>query len=201
MKKILYLGTNPPASPPQGIVVHYPVLRLAPRLIPDHILDDLPEFTHVIFTSKNSVAIFFDQVKELKNKIVVAIGQATADTLSRYHTPPNLICEEERQEGIIQLLRPLDLDDAYILFPRSSLARHLLENFFQERGIRHQVVDLYDTLSQKPGPVPNLEEFDEIVFTSPSTVHAFLEIFSELPKGKRLTPLGPITAEALQKCR
>jgi uroporphyrinogen-III synthase len=43
--------------------------------------------------------------------------------------------------------------------------------------------------------------FDEIVFTSPSTVAAFKEIFGALPRGKKLVAIGPITEEALDLFR
>jgi uroporphyrinogen-III synthase len=46
--------------------------------------------------------------------------------------------------------------------------------------------------------VPNLAAFDEIVFTSPSTIEAFLAIFGALPRDKILTPVGPVTEAALR---
>jgi uroporphyrinogen-III synthase len=61
------------------------------------------------------------------------------------------------------------------------------------------VCDLYDTVPQKLEPIPDLNAIDEIVFTSPSTVRAFVEIFRHIPQDKTLTCLGPITQEELQK--
>ena len=46
----------------------------------------------------------------------------------------------------------------------------------------------------------NLLEFDEIFFTSPSTVDGFLNIFGAFPKnGPRLVSIGPITKAYLEK--
>lgn len=155
----------------------------------------------MIFTSKNAVAIFFQTVGKigLSGKAIVAIGQSTASRLALEGCLPTHIAQEETQEGIITLLRPMDLKEAYILLPHSALARHTLENFFLERGIRHQMCDLYDTVAQKIEPVPDLNTIDEIVFTSPSTVRAFVEIFSHIPHNKKLTCLGPITKEELMR--
>ena len=61
-------------------------------------------------------------------------------------------------------------------------------------GVRY----LYDTISQVIQPKPNLDHVDEIVFTSPSTVKAFIEIFGVLPRGKKCLAIGPITEQALR---
>lgn len=214
MKRTLYLGTHPASYPAEGDLIHYPVIKLIPRPIPPHILEDMPEYTHFIFTSKNAVAIFFQTIEsqlqnsmlpiligkvDLKEKTIIAIGKSTASRLVLEGCQPTHVAQEETQEGIISLLRPMDLREAYILLPHSSLARHALENFFSEHGIRHQICDLYDTITQKIEPVPDLDTIDEIVFTSPSTVRAFVEIFSHIPHNKKLTCLGPITKEELTR--
>ena len=100
---------------------------------------------------------------------------------------------------MIELLSRQDLRDAYILYPRSSLARKKLENFFIEREIRYQVCDLYETHFQKLEPVPHLADIHEIIFTSPTTVRGFLEIYGQLPRDKKLTCIGPVTEEELRK--
>jgi uroporphyrinogen-III synthase len=66
-----------------------------------------------------------------------------------------------------------------------------------QRQIRFQACDLYDTVSQEICPKPDLDQVDEIVFTSPSTVKAFVEIFGGLPRGKKCLAIGPITQQAL----
>ena len=81
--------------------------------------------------------------------------------------------------------------------PRSSRSRPVIAQFFQEKEIRYQACDLYDTVTQALKPKPDLKLVDEIVFTSPSTVSAFLEIFGKLPKDKKLTAIGPVTQEML----
>jgi uroporphyrinogen-III synthase len=58
-------------------------------------------------------------------------------------------------------------------------------------------IDLYETVAQRVEPVPDLRLFDEIVFTSPSTVDAFFEIFGHIPSGKKIVAIGPVTADRL----
>ena len=137
-------------------------------------------------------------VNGLSNKTVIAIGEVTAAHLSANGLPPQYTSALETQEGVLQLLKTLNLDNAYIFLPRSSLSRPVLANYFQECQIRYQACDLYDTISQVIQPKPNLDHVDEIVFTSPSTVKAFIEIFGVLPRGKKCLAIGPITEQALR---
>ncbi len=212
MKTTLYLGTDPTEFEAKGRaaghLIHYPVIKIVPRPI-DHleirqVFDDIEEYTHLIFTSKNAVRVFFSHLEALKipvenvrKKTVIAIGQVTAGYLSANGLDSHYVSKEETQEGVVHLLNGLNLDDAYIFMPRSSLSRPVLANFFNEREIRYQACDLYDTVSQAIEPKPDLDLVDEVVFTSPSTVKAFLEIFGELPRGKKCLAIGPVTQQAL----
>jgi uroporphyrinogen-III synthase len=121
----------------------------------------------------------------------------TAAHLAAKNSPPHHIAQDETQEGVVQLLKSLPLENSYIFLPRSSLSRPVLVQFFEEQGIRYQTFDLYDTVTQGLEPKPDLDLVDEIVFTSPSTVRAFIEIFGALPKHKKLVAIGPITQSAL----
>jgi len=199
---VLYLGSDPErfSAERKEKIIHFPLLEIVPRPLDSppiaHLIEELPSFTHCIFTSKHTVFALRLHIQTLKN--ILAIGQSTAAALKKEGITPSWVAKEETQEGIIAHLRLIDWgDDAYVLLPRSSLARSGLENFFILRGIRHQVCDLYDTRPRSVAP-PVLDAIEEIVFTSPSTVHAFRALFPTPPPHKRLTPIGPITAEALR---
>lgn len=214
MKTVLYLGTDPTQFAAQGHfdghLIHYPVIQIVPKspLQPELKLayDDLHDYTHLIFTSKNAVQIFFQHLKELglsgtilANKTVIAIGAVTAARLKAQGVATAHIAEQESQEGLVQLLNKLDIEDAYFFLPRSVLSRPVLARYFVEREIRFQACDLYDTKTLKASPVPDLKQIDEIVFTSPSTVKGFMEIFGALPHDKKLLAIGPITENALRE--
>ncbi len=209
MRRILYLGTDPTQFERtghfEGHLIHYPIIQIVPKSLDDPRLksayDDLNEYTHFIFTSKNAVQIFADHLQALHKKIspqvIIAIGEVTAAHLALRGMPAHHTASQERQEGILDLLNTMDLEEAYLFLPRSSLARPLLTNYLAQREIRHQACDLYDTVPCKSEDAPDLKQIDEIVFTSPSTVHAFLEIYQKLPKDKKLTAIGPITEEVI----
>lgn len=209
MKTTLYLGTDPSYFPAEGHVIHFPVIDIVPKPIDDpdvkRALDDLSEYTHAIFTSKNTVKIFFSYLaqrkidpKTLSHISWIAVGKITAHTLEKEGVVPSLVAGEETQEGLVKDLSLLDLDDAYVFFPRSSLSRPVLLDFLLQRGIRHQSCYLYDTKVAKVRHVPDMNLVDEIVFTSPSTVEAFCAIFGSIPHNKKLVVIGPVTEEALK---
>jgi uroporphyrinogen-III synthase len=194
MKKILYLGTDPSHFSYEGEIVHYPVIRLVPKKFP-HIY--AKQATHLLFTSKNSVHFFLNELCPLPHQKIIAIGKITARTLSEKQFSPSIIPEKETQEGLIARLEMEDMRDWNVFYPRSSKARPNLFNYFLKKGIFCTAWDLYDPIFQKLEPVPSLEDFDAVVFTSPSTVEGFFRIFSRLTIAAIAS--GPITAEALRK--
>lgn len=212
MKNILYLGTDPQRfwqQHPDCRVIHYPVIAITPRSIDDPDLiqayRDLRPYTHLLFTSKNAVRIFFEHLailgcdkNHLSDKTWIAIGTSTAHHLRMYDQRVDLIASLETQEGLIEEFQRLCLKDAYFLYPRSSISRPVLTAFFHEKNIRYKAFDLYDTHIHHMEPLPDLHSIDEIVFTSPSTVKAFMQIFGSLPQHVCLHAIGPITAKMLR---
>lgn len=184
------------------------MIQIAPRPL-DHpdikrAYADLAEYTHLLFTSKNSVKVFLGHlalmgqpIQMLLTKTVVAIGEVTASHLRAAGLPPQFVSLEETQEGVVQLLQGVNLKGAYFFMPRSCLARPVLVNFFEQQQIRCCALDVYDTLFQAPTLKPDLNEVDVVVFTSPSTVRAFVEIFGKLPEEARCLAIGPVTAQAM----
>lgn len=208
MKKVLYLGTDPSYYKEKGVqIIHYPVIQIVPRMdsYVKAAYSKLSNYTHLLFTSKNTVQVFFQQLnslgvsKDLLQPItIIAIGQITASYIKKY-THCSFVAREETQEGIIAFLRTQSLERTHFFFPRSSLSRNVIIDFFKKSNILFQDCFIYDTVAQKNQPIPHLEEVDEVIFTSPSTIKAFLEIFSAIPLDKKLTTIGPITQRALSE--
>ena len=207
-RKALYLGLSPKHF--QKEVTHLPLIEIIPRSFDRFDIcsafADIPEYTHIIFTSKSGVEVFFACLKEkgysvedLKGKEILAIGKVTAKYLEEQGAEVTKIAETETQEGMIHLLNLEDLKKAYVFLPQSSRARCALVQSLILRGVRHQRCDLYDTVPRQIHVKPDLHAFDEIIFTSPSTVDAFEKVFGRAPKGKILTAIGPVTQSKL-KC-
>lgn len=185
---VLYLGLDPGRYPHE--VFHYPVIRTVVRENLD--VSKAARATHFLFTSRSAVNYW---VYPIRGE-VLAVGEGTAAALREKGLKAR-VAPKETQEGMVELLETLDLSGGYVFWPRSLLARPVIEEYLIKRNVPFTFLDLYETKHQRPEPVPNLADFDEIVFTSPSTVAAFLEIFGSLPTNKKLTPIGPVTAEAV----
>lgn len=183
----VYLGTNP--SSPSPDLIHCPIIKIAPREVD---LSDKNEFTHIIFTSKNAVALF----GEIPPVTVLAVGEATAGALAERGISP-IVAPRASQEGIIDLLKMEELRDAYVLLPTSSRARGGIVAYLVERDVRHQVRILYDTVVNHEALLPPEEKITELIFTSPSTIDAYVEMRGAIPSQVHCTPIGPITKERL----
>lgn len=208
MLNILYLGLTPPPSSGHANLIHYPVIRVIPRSSFDPLIAAqfacLSKYSHFLFTSKSAVQVFFSFLKrlqpdfDLSRKYIIAIGKATAHLLRQKGLNP-LVSAVSTQEGMIEMLERMNLKDASFFLPRSAIARPVLTEYFRYKEVPFTGCDLYDTVFQKKEPVPDLAEIDEIVFTSPSTVDGFLQIFPEIPLDKKITVQGPITGKYLKK--
>ncbi len=178
LHRTLNLGLDPRPN-----TIHYPIIHTTPRQI------EIPPYTHLIFTSKTAVYYFPQE----PIGTIIAVGQATAAACNATH-----IAQNECAEGIIDILETLDLAEAHILWPHSALSRPLITDYLQKKGVRFDAPILYDTYPHRPYAPPPLDPFDEILFTSPSTVSAFKSLFGLFPDHCRLTPMGDQTAAALR---
>lgn len=211
MKRVLYLGSDPSqfrCTHAQSVVVHYPVIEIAPRdLSLIRAYEQWASYTHIIVTSKNAVWVLFAQLAALgihplcPAKTWIAVGNVTAEHLKRRGAMQIEVASLETQEGIVDLLKTLDLEEASLFIPHSSLARSVLEDSVRSAGIPYVASAIYDTLFIAKEPRPHWKDFDEVVFTSPSTVQGFFAAFGCLPEENICSALGPITAKALRETR
>lgn len=185
MTRTLYLGTDPSRYGKE--VTHCPLIEVKQREVTEEVWSDWPLFTHVLISSRNALSFL---PFPLKDKVVLAVGAATA-ALAR----GALIAPFAQQEGMVKALKLMHLEGAYVAIVGSSGARGIILDFLARRGIRHQSIILYDVV-EKEGELPPLEAFDEIVFTSPSTVDAFFK------KGRittqKVVAIGRVTKERLR---
>lgn len=205
MSRILYLGLRVPKALQSALLTHVPLIRIQPRpfeslqeSFKDHLL-----WTHLVFTSQTAVDLFFEAcrhfgITRMGSKKIMAVGQATAKRLKDWEIEVDAVPEEETAEGILALSQTWDVAQTYVFWPHSALSRPVLTNYWQSQGIRYHECILYDTCCNHDIDLPPLEHFDEIIFTSPSTVDAFIERYGSLPLEKKLTSIGPITQAHLR---
>ncbi len=205
MKRILYFGLDPERFKSTGLVTHYPLIGIQPRSLQDpHVrlaLEKWNQFTHILFTSRSAVISTIDCLNQigkrdqLMQKKLIAIGAATAQLL------PGDTCQAQlaTAEGVVDLLKGMPQGSHFFFFPHSSLSRPVIVDFLEKEGLQYCACIFYDTFFQAPEPRPSFEEYDEFVFTSPSTVEAFVTLIGPLPRNKKLTAIGPITEKVVTK--
>lgn len=206
-KHILYLGLNPTNFISDNLLTHAPVIQIVPYALTQvkSVLKQFSQFTHILFTSKTSVQILFPYLAQLgfthadwNTKVIAAVGQATAQELQLYHLTAAYIAKEETAEGLIAEIDQLNFKKSHVFWPHSKLSRPLLKEYFTHKNVLISECLLYDTHLKQPNPLPDLELFDEIVFTSPSTVDGFLKCYASFPSNKKFTCVGPVTERYLK---
>jgi uroporphyrinogen-III synthase len=210
MKKTLYLGTSLPKNLEEKGAIHYPVLKLIPKLLGEveDLLSHLSDFSYVLFTSKNAVQIFFTFCEKLSihpnsclEKRCLSIGPSTTKALREKNIDPIQEATICTQEGMWQMIeRDFCLKKGRFLYPRSSLARPFLLSQFYHFQIDCTPLDLYDVAFQKPRDLPPWEEIEKIIFTSPSTIEGFFHFFpKKIPSHIQVVFQGPITEQAFYR--
>jgi hydroxymethylbilane synthase len=202
--KILYLGLDPNRYPYIGTLVHFPMIQTIPRPFEGEIkatFAQLSRYSHVILTSRRAAALYLDYAlqsgADLKRPCYISVGKATTELLEEKHLHVAKTAIEQCAEGIVPILRMLP-KESHLFLPRSSSARNVIPTFCAEQKIDLTTLDLYDTCPTDL-PLPNLDNFDQIVFTSPSTVHAFYSRGLPLPPRHKWRAIGPITQQTLEE--
>lgn len=197
-----------------GLAINCPIIKNQPvqadRLA--IMINRLPAYTHIIFTSINGVELFFKALflgkkdaRTLGNIKITAIGKATTDCLINYGIVADYVPEKFVAESIVEMLKDHLTPNDHILLPRSENSRDYLvtelskicrvDEFITYKTVAEteRVNDLDDAV--KSG------EMDYVTFASSSTVDYFIELlgssYQDILKGVKLISIGPITSSQL----
>jgi uroporphyrinogen III methyltransferase/synthase len=204
-------------------VVLAPTIRIVPRALDDEVvrvvINELPEYRLVLFTSASSVDVFLGYLGELglpatalAGAVVAAIGPATRAALEARGVACDVVADDAIAEGLLEALARSGVAPAgsRVLLPRAREAREVLPDTLRAQGARVDVLPVYDTVAAARLPVPaaRIEAADYIIFTSGSTARQFVALMPEgrgrrpLPErlaGARLCSIGPATSEVLRE--
>ena len=184
----------------------------------DEALEHLYGYDWLIFTSTNGVDYFLkrltargQQIADLDEIKVCAIGQRTADKLHDAHVHVDLVPSQSTAEGVFAALSEFaggaeHLRGLNILLPRAAVGREVLPEALQKAGARVDVVTTYQTVLPENFDRGKLAAMltgsgDCIAFTSPSTIKNLAKLFDTHDLGKTLPGIvvaciGTVTSEA-----
>ena len=181
----------------------------------DKSIRNLTKYDWVIFTSVQGVRFFVNRMAklEISTKIlndlkIAAIGSATADALELAGKKADFIPDAYLTERIASDLG--DVRGRFILLPRANIASKKLPLQLRQRGAIVEEVTAYRTLIPPHLTSDLLVEIlesgiDLVTFTSPSTVHNFVQILNEkkyaekLLKNIKAACIGPVTGKAAER--
>jgi len=179
-------------------------------------IKNINQFDILIFTSTNSVKIFFEKLKEKNIEInfskikIAAVGKKTSEEVENRNLKVDIIPNIFNAENLVEELQNQNLiEGKKILIPGSKIAREELPNLLKEKGAEVTQIAIYDIgIPPKEIIEKNLEKLnkfktDLIIFTSPSTFKNFILILNlENPKkyfeDKKVAAIGTTTKSAIE---
>ncbi|MGA1847210.1 uroporphyrinogen-III synthase [Deferribacter abyssi] len=158
----------------------YPFLLPMVKIIPLDYSLSLNDYDFIIFTSTNAVKYFSNNLKKIKFKNIIAIGEKTASLLKQYDILPNIIPDEFSAEGLIKVLDNLDIKNNSFLIPTTPTRSELLEKYLKQREALVEIRYVYKTVGENypEGYIENFiinNKIDTITFASPSAAKSFLQ--------------------------
>lgn len=162
---------------------------------------DIKSYEWVIFSSANSVAPFFNalrDVRDLSSVKVAAIGKGTAKEIAKFNViadfvPSAFVAETFASE--------FPLGEGRILIPQADIARDVIASELRAKGWLVDTVVAYRNKVPTINPelAQEIASSDAVTFTSRSTVKNFASVYSIEILPKVIVAIGPITFEALEE--
>ena len=168
---------------------------------------DILEFDYIVFTSRHGVKHFFEEYNNYQLSIIncqlpkiISVGSVTTAALRERGIEPFFESPTQSARGIIDFFRDKPRGSR-ILLARSDKGLKALTD-----GLRqHEVTDLpvYSNRPDKDAVKQDLTQYDKILFSSPSGVEAFRDLYGitenkELQFDGLIIAKGETTYEAIQ---
>jgi uroporphyrinogen III methyltransferase / synthase len=193
-------------------VMEVPTVRIA-RLDLDPLrsaLEMLADYDWIVFTSRNGVSLFWEQLlssgrdaRSLAGIRIAAVGAATAGALLEHGIAVDVIPEKFVAEGLIEALGDRgDMTGARVLHVGAEGARDVLRAGLEELGATVTLLRVYRSVPQPEG-AENLRaalehgEVDLVTLTSASAVAGLVDaVGADAATRAPTASIGPITSDA-----
>ena len=171
-------------------------------------LQRIKKFDWLVFSSRFGVEFFCKRLTEigydarkLEPLKIAAIGNSTRKQLLDFGIRADLVPENESSDGLLKEFGKVDLQNKRIFLPRSDLSDKGLAQGLEKMGGCVISSVAYRNVMPEDLPEINWKKFDEVLFTSPSTVRNFKKRYGRVPKHVRVKFIGKVTAKEVKRCR
>jgi uroporphyrinogen III methyltransferase / synthase len=174
--------------------------------------DTLPSYDWLLFTSPNTVRLFWDRlraddwdIRALGSGKVGSVGPTTTAALRDHGLRVDFQPRRETSEDMLNEF-PVDPAGLRVFLARAEEAPETLPEGLRARGAEVDVVPLYRTVADAGEDADDLRrafaegEIDVVTFTSSSTVRNFMETLGPVNmEGVTVACFGPRTAETARE--
>lgn len=187
-------------------------VKLLENICLKQVLEQAEDKAWLVFTSRNGVQLFFEQMKKEKmdlrllgGKKIAVIGIGTAKALEANGLYADLIPEEACSDSLAEALCSeikKDQAEAQVLMFRAEEASPVLSEKLQKAGIDYVDTALYRTECQwkKAAMLRQLlDDVDAVTFCSASAVDAFCSMAERCEQLSKIVCIGPVTAKAVSE--
>ena len=210
-KRILFTGLSKERFFINGTYFHLPLIKIEPLKDYtkfDNYLGMIRDFDWIVFASRYGVEHFFKRLnaisydaRMLRDIKIAAVGSSTKDRLLDFGVRADLVPKEESSKGLLERFEKEHLEGKKVFLPRSDISDKGLEKGFKKLGANVTTSFAYRNVVPKDLPDLDLGFFNEIMFTSPSTVRNLKRRYGRLPKGIKVSCIGDVTLEEAKKCK
>ena len=196
---ILHLGTHPERYSHLGTIVHRPIIQCVETETGRQVNDCIRragQYDWIAFTSGNGVKFFFKKLCEagldsriFSNTKFAVIGKATAERLLEFGIKADLTAAVESGKGLLDAFAEIDVTELSILLPQAKVSAAELPEGLSEKGAKIEKLAVYETIEQDIEDI-DLNDINQILFTSGSTVKAFVKKFGSVPEHIQALCLG-----------
>lgn len=193
-------------------VIECPSIKISPvneELLAKEI-NELKDYTHIIFTSQNAVNIFMENLMKVKDIRAIShlkigvVGSSTAKELLKYSLKADILPERFIAESLADEMKKHIDKSSKILIPCAEGARNVLKETLGEicevkevKIYKNEIEVIGDEIKDSID-----DKVDFITFTSSSTVNHFYSMLDDSQKENikraKLVSIGPITSNTLK---
>lgn len=199
---VLVLGNHPEKYKHLGNIVHRQIIDcvgIDDYSEVDEMIESIQNFDWIVFTSVNGAKYLFQRLhkigidtRKLASAKIAAIGKTTAARLLEYGIIPDMVPENESSAGLVEEFGKIEMSNKKVLLPQAEISSTELPDGLLNMKADIKKVTVYRTIDRDPGQI-DFDSIDKILFTSGSTVRAFVKYFKEVPSHIKVYGLGQPT--------